>query len=138
MGLWEKARPPKADAKTRKNPTLIPSPLGGALGRGSKARQSFPTRSCPQIPVFFDFREPKFPFINAISEPTQATRNQNCKIQPMPTAETSNALPNLWDFTKAGTDDLDQLVYASNLLGGDPRITNFGGGNTSVKTTTND
>jgi rhamnulose-1-phosphate aldolase/alcohol dehydrogenase len=31
-------------------------------------------------------------------------------------------------------DDVEQLVYASNLLGSDARITNFGGGNTSVKT----
>jgi rhamnulose-1-phosphate aldolase/alcohol dehydrogenase len=28
---------------------------------------------------------------------------------------------------------VDQLVYASNLLGSDPRVTNFGGGNTSLK-----
>lgn len=42
----------------------------------------------------------------------------------------------LWDANLAkGLDDIDQLVYASNLLGSDPRITNFGGGNTSVKTT---
>ena len=47
----------------------------------------------------------------------------------------ANALPNLWEKTRAGNmDDADQLVYASNLLGSDPRITNFGGGNTSVKT----
>ena len=47
----------------------------------------------------------------------------------------SDVLPNLWDRTRAANmDDADQLVYASNLLGSDPRITNFGGGNTSVKT----
>lgn len=46
------------------------------------------------------------------------------------------ALPNLWDHARVKTiDDADVLVYASNLLGSDPRITNFGGGNTSVKTT---
>ena len=56
----------------------------------------------------------------------------------MPATETSNALPNKWDAKEAGTDDLAQLVYASNLLGGDPRITNFGGGNTSVKTDMSD
>lgn len=44
-----------------------------------------------------------------------------------------------WDDTLAkGMDDLGQLVYASNLLGSDPRITNFGGGNTSVKTVAKD
>ncbi len=47
-----------------------------------------------------------------------------------------NLLPNLWDTAKgASMDPADQLVYASNLLGSDPRITNFGGGNTSVKAT---
>lgn len=35
-------------------------------------------------------------------------------------------------------DEFAQLVYASNLLGSDPRITNFGGGNTSVKVTAPD
>ncbi|MHB8637010.1 MAG: bifunctional rhamnulose-1-phosphate aldolase/short-chain dehydrogenase [Fimbriimonadaceae bacterium] len=35
----------------------------------------------------------------------------------------------------APTDALDLLVYASNLLGSDPAITNFGGGNTSSKAT---
>lgn len=44
-------------------------------------------------------------------------------------------LPSLWESDRAATmDGAEQLVYASNLLGSDPRITNFGGGNTSVKT----
>lgn len=48
-------------------------------------------------------------------------------------------LPSLWDKAKASNmDEVDQLVYASNLLGSDPRITNFGGGNTSVKVTDTD
>ncbi|HVT11251.1 MAG TPA: bifunctional rhamnulose-1-phosphate aldolase/short-chain dehydrogenase [Fimbriimonadaceae bacterium] len=48
-------------------------------------------------------------------------------------------LPSLWDKAKASQmDEVDQLVYASNLLGSDPRITNFGGGNTSVKITDTD
>jgi rhamnulose-1-phosphate aldolase/alcohol dehydrogenase len=51
------------------------------------------------------------------------------------TKQGSNSLPNLWERNMGGNmDDADQLVYASNLLGSDPRITNFGGGNTSVKT----
>ncbi|MCH7904731.1 MAG: bifunctional rhamnulose-1-phosphate aldolase/short-chain dehydrogenase [Armatimonadetes bacterium] len=46
----------------------------------------------------------------------------------------SSTVPNLWDSKRAGgMDDVGQLVYASNLLGSDPRVTNFGGGNTSVK-----
>ncbi|HMS55144.1 MAG TPA: bifunctional rhamnulose-1-phosphate aldolase/short-chain dehydrogenase [Fimbriimonadaceae bacterium] len=40
-------------------------------------------------------------------------------------------VPNLWSATPA--DPVDELVYASNLLGSDPRVTNFGGGNTSSK-----
>lgn len=38
-----------------------------------------------------------------------------------------------WDGETAPTDPLAQLIYASNLLGSDARITNFGGGNTSSK-----
>ncbi|HTL53221.1 MAG TPA: bifunctional rhamnulose-1-phosphate aldolase/short-chain dehydrogenase [Planctomycetota bacterium] len=44
---------------------------------------------------------------------------------------------NLWDDKKAATmagDEVALLVYRSNLLGSDLRITNFGGGNTSCKT----
>ncbi len=44
-------------------------------------------------------------------------------------------IPNLWKDKDAPKDPADQLVYASNLLGSDLRITNFGGGNTSVKCT---
>jgi len=43
-------------------------------------------------------------------------------------------LPNLWDDAVAkGLDEPGQLLYRSNLLGADLRITNFGGGNTSAK-----
>jgi rhamnulose-1-phosphate aldolase/alcohol dehydrogenase len=45
----------------------------------------------------------------------------------------SARVPSLWNGEKAPTDPVDLLVYASNLLGQDPRITNFGGGNTSSK-----
>ena len=39
-----------------------------------------------------------------------------------------------WDDAKAATlDPVGRLVYRSNLLGSDLRITNFGGGNTSAK-----
>ena len=43
----------------------------------------------------------------------------------------------LWDNTKASSlagDEVSLLVYRSNLLGADLRITNYGGGNTSCKT----
>lgn len=50
-----------------------------------------------------------------------------------------NLLPSLWDEAYASTlDPVGQLVYRSNLLGSDPRITNFGGGNTSAKVTETD
>ena len=45
----------------------------------------------------------------------------------------------LWDDAKASSlDPVDRLVYRSNLLGSDPRITNSGGGNTSSKLTGTD
>jgi len=43
-------------------------------------------------------------------------------------------LPDLWDDARAALlDDPGLLLYRSNLLGSDLRITNFGGGNTSAK-----
>jgi rhamnulose-1-phosphate aldolase/alcohol dehydrogenase len=41
----------------------------------------------------------------------------------------------LWDETKATqiTNEVDLFIYRSNLLGADLRLTNYGGGNTSVK-----
>lgn len=45
----------------------------------------------------------------------------------------------LWDETKAaGLDEVDIFIYRSNLLGADLRLTNYGGGNTSVKVTDKD
>src|SRR5437762_7078978 len=46
----------------------------------------------------------------------------------------SVTVPSLWDDAKArGLDEPGLLLYRSNLLGADLRITNFGGGNTSAK-----
>ncbi|MDX0406103.1 bifunctional rhamnulose-1-phosphate aldolase/short-chain dehydrogenase [Sinorhizobium medicae] len=43
-------------------------------------------------------------------------------------------LANLWDDGKAaGMTEPERLLYRSNLLGSDKRITNYGGGNTSAK-----
>jgi len=45
----------------------------------------------------------------------------------------------LWDDAKASTlDAVGRLIYRSNCLGADQRITNTGGGNTSSKTTEKD
>ena len=43
-----------------------------------------------------------------------------------------------WDAAAAPADPVDRLVYRSNLLGEDARITNTGGGNTSSKIETED
>ncbi|MDX3926419.1 MAG: bifunctional rhamnulose-1-phosphate aldolase/short-chain dehydrogenase [Shinella sp.] len=43
-------------------------------------------------------------------------------------------LANLWDDAKASAmSEPERLLYRSNLLGSDKRITNYGGGNTSAK-----
>lgn len=48
-------------------------------------------------------------------------------------------LPSLWDDAAAATlDEPGKLLYRSNLLGSDLRITNFGGGNTSAKVAAKD
>ena len=52
----------------------------------------------------------------------------------MPTNPASTAAFPLWDDTHASTlDEPGLLLYRSNLLGSDLRITNYGGGNTSAK-----
>jgi rhamnulose-1-phosphate aldolase/alcohol dehydrogenase len=46
----------------------------------------------------------------------------------------ASSLANLWDDQKAADlSEAELLVYRSNLLGSDKRITNYGGGNTSAK-----
>ncbi|QDY71693.1 bifunctional rhamnulose-1-phosphate aldolase/short-chain dehydrogenase [Qingshengfaniella alkalisoli] len=43
-------------------------------------------------------------------------------------------LENLWnDATAQGMSESEKLLYRSNLLGSDKRVTNYGGGNTSAK-----
>ena len=50
------------------------------------------------------------------------------------TTQSPNSIPNLWDKAKADAmNEADRLVYRSNLLGSDKRVTNYGGGNTSSK-----
>src|ERR1700729_4404016 len=44
-----------------------------------------------------------------------------------------------WDDAKAASlDPIARLIYRSNILGADQRITNTGGGNTSAKITEKD
>ena len=48
-------------------------------------------------------------------------------------------LENLWDDARAASmSEPERLVYRSNLLGSDKRVTNYGGGNTSSKITQKD
>ena len=52
----------------------------------------------------------------------------------MSTPEAGSRLKNLWDHARAsGMSEPELLLYRSNLLGSDKRITNYGGGNTSAK-----
>ncbi len=47
---------------------------------------------------------------------------------------TADRLPDKWDdAASAGLSEPELLLYRSNLLGSDLRITNYGGGNTSAK-----
>ena len=53
--------------------------------------------------------------------------------------EAGSRLANLWDAARAaGMSEAEKLLYRSNLLGSDKRITNYGGGNTSAKVTERD
>ena len=46
----------------------------------------------------------------------------------------TNRLENLWDDARATQmSEAEKLLYRSNLLGSDKRVTNYGGGNTSAK-----
>lgn len=52
----------------------------------------------------------------------------------MTTTPAANRLENLWDDAKAASlSESEKLLYRSNLLGSDKRVTNYGGGNTSAK-----
>ena len=52
----------------------------------------------------------------------------------MTSSSTDQRLENKWDTAHAnGMSEPEKLLYRSNLLGSDKRITNYGGGNTSAK-----
>ncbi|MGH1414555.1 MAG: bifunctional rhamnulose-1-phosphate aldolase/short-chain dehydrogenase [Pelagimonas sp.] len=52
----------------------------------------------------------------------------------MTSSQKSQRLENKWDAALAdGMSEPEKLLYRSNLLGSDKRITNYGGGNTSAK-----
>ena len=61
----------------------------------------------------------------------------NCQIETMSLTATFKHVSYLWDEAKAAAlagDEVGLLIYRSNLLGADLRLTNYGGGNTSCKT----
>src|SRR6187551_2976171 len=65
-------------------------------------------------------------------------KNQNKKkLQHMSVATTNfKHVSYLWDEAEAAKlagDEVALLIYRSNLLGADLRLTNYGGGNTSCK-----
>ena len=48
-------------------------------------------------------------------------------------------IPNLWDKRLTSKmSEVEKLIYRSNILGSDKRVTNYGGGNTSAKVTEKD
>ena len=58
---------------------------------------------------------------------------------PSPPSSSDDYLRSRWDEAHASRlDPVERLIYRSNLLGADPRITNTGGGNTSAKITAKD
>src|SRR6185503_18194172 len=62
----------------------------------------------------------------------RARRDWMSVVQMAPQA--SLEIENRWDDGHASTlSPAELLLYRSNLLGGDKRVTNFGGGNTSAK-----
>jgi rhamnulose-1-phosphate aldolase/alcohol dehydrogenase len=55
------------------------------------------------------------------------------------TNSSQNLIENRWDDSRAAAmSEPERLVYRSNLLGADTRVTNYGGGNTSAKVTETD
>ncbi len=55
------------------------------------------------------------------------------------TNPSQSLIENRWDDSHAaGMSEPELLVYRSNLLGADKRVTNYGGGNTSAKVTESD
>ena len=52
----------------------------------------------------------------------------------MSKAVINQSLESRWDEKEAnGMSEADLLLYRSNILGSDKRVTNYGGGNTSAK-----
>src|SRR4249920_137627 len=67
------------------------------------------------------------------------TQQPISKLRASATVGTDDYLRSRWDDDVARRlDPVDRLIYRSNLLGADARITNTGGGNTSSKISAKD
>jgi rhamnulose-1-phosphate aldolase/alcohol dehydrogenase len=69
-----------------------------------------------------------------------ATQNKQTQNSPLGVGSFKH-VSYLWDEATAASmkdDEVALLIYRSNLLGADLRLTNYGGGNTSCKTNAND
>jgi rhamnulose-1-phosphate aldolase/alcohol dehydrogenase len=65
---------------------------------------------------------------------TALTAWTKCREDIMAELQQGARLANLWDKARAeAMSESERLIYRSNLLGSDKRITNYGGGNTSAK-----
>ena len=65
----------------------------------------------------------------------------NKQFQSPPSVAGWHHVSYLWDEATAASmkdDEVALLIYRSNLLGADLRLTNYGGGNTSCKAMTDD
>src|SRR5690606_29828931 len=104
--------------------------------RGDRARQ--PPRPGPR-----DGRPPRRPLDPRrrppLQRPTRLYSDLRLNISMEPRTIALQHVEDLWDDAVAGgLDPVERLVYRSNLLGSDWRITNTGGGNTSSKLTETD
>jgi hypothetical protein len=68
------------------------------------------------------------------SVPVSQVESRMGRVAGMLETRTASRLADLWDDAKAAPmSEAARLLYRSNLLGSDKRITNYGGGNTSAK-----
>ena len=95
----------------------------GAQDTGTRERRG---RICPRLSAKHAWLLRLLP--DALASGTPRPNPQNNK---MPEFKHVNDLWN--DEEAAQLDPVDRLIYRSNLLGADGRITNTGGGNTSAK-----
>src|SRR5690348_11392204 len=70
--------------------------------------------------------------------PGHKSSARHCKDHPLMSSAITTVRDRWSAAETAGLSDLDTLVYLSRLLGSDPQLVLWGGGNTSLKTTESD